>query len=190
MELFAMRDRQLLGAANPLFIMFNAAGVVASFVFAWWWLSAPPNDISNVLNVGPALSTIVATFALAGTTRIVGDSSGRLDVFGYFMVWRIPVSRISSVVIEDGVRIVTDDGRQIGTSAYGYSSLADLLGYPRATTAAQRIRAFIDSSEVKQSIVGGDDSVQRSPRWSAIGGGVALGLLLLAVTLILNGTRS
>jgi hypothetical protein len=63
--------RRLLGT-NPSLMVFTGLFVFAAYVFAWGWLSAPPNEVSNVLDVGSMLAVCVAFVFVVGTNRVVG----------------------------------------------------------------------------------------------------------------------
>jgi hypothetical protein len=181
--------RRVLGTANPGAIAFFVLLILAAFAFGWGWLSAPPNRAFDVLNVGGALCIGVATSVLGATTGVVGDERGFIDVVGYFVVTRIPVSDIAVVTVDRGLRVITSTGRRVGTTAYGHSTTGEKLGYPRSRSACGRIEAFIHDVGAGASIRAGLDDVRRSPRWAAYASALTLCGLLIGGALLLNKLR-
>jgi hypothetical protein len=181
--------RRLLGT-NPSLVVFTGLAIAAAFVFAWGWVSAPPDELADVLNVGSALALCVVVMYVLGTIRVVGDGEGYVEIVNILVVRRVPVEEIERVVVTDGLRLVLTSGREIGFSAYGQSLAGRMAGYPRSVRAAQRIEAFLRSLPDTSRRTQGERVVETRARLGAVLLGAGLGLVLLVSTVAINAVRN
>jgi hypothetical protein len=136
-------ERVLLGRWGTPLIVFSVAGVLGSFVFSWGWIAndlpTPPTDMLVTLL---PLFLMVSVLTLLASARIVGGSSGYVEVIGLFVKHRIPVAEIAEVEPRGPLKIRTTAGRRIGSIAYGQSLIGEAAGYSRSRKTAERIEAF------------------------------------------------
>ncbi len=92
--------------------------ILACFVFAWGFLSRPPNGPANFAEVLPPLCLVAALMGLLGQSRIVVDGAGFIDMVGPLFVRRVPVEDVLAIETREGVVLRLVSGRRIGTVAY------------------------------------------------------------------------
>lgn len=181
--------RLVIGDLPLVWRVFCWAGIAGFFVFAWGWLSAPPDRLSNVLNVSPALAIAVAGLYIVVTSRIVLDAAeGQVTVSNYLVDRRIDCAAISEVAPENGLEFVLASGARVKTAAYGQSVAGNLVRYPRSRRAAERMRPLLLAARpmAEHSTA---KPVTTALRVSAIATAVGLGGLLILGTVILNALR-
>jgi hypothetical protein len=184
------RPRRRLIGNNPSLAVFTGLATVAAFVFAWGWVSAPPDELADVLNVGSALALGVLVMYVLGTTRVVGDGEGYVELVNVLVVRRVPVEEIERVIVTNGLRLVLKSGRDIGSSAYGQSLSGQISGYPRSVRAAQRVEAFMRSLAATSWRAPGERAVETRVRLRDFLVGMGLGLVLLMSTVVINAVRN
>jgi hypothetical protein len=162
--------------------------VVAAFAVAWLWVGTSPEaPVDDLLNSTVPLAVLVATAFLVATCRIVGHPDGHIDVVGPLVTRRVPTGDVAGVSVTAGLRLVLRSGRLVRSSAHGESLIGEWLGYPRCVAAAARISEFIRSVP----------PAPRDPEWeaadagthlrgAALLGAASLGVLLIAVTIVVN----
>ena len=178
--------RHLIGTMNRAVIALAGALALAAFGLSWVVVAAPPNGMREIIDVVPILSFAILLFFLIVTSRVVGSEEGYIEMVSFLLTRRVPVNRIADVKTSDGLQLVLDDGRRMGTIAYGVSVLGHLLKYPRSARAAERIRAFIDSYPADGMRGRRDLTVETSVRWGAIMVGALLGAILFIGTVAIN----
>jgi hypothetical protein len=169
-----------------LFLL-TLASVSACVVALLWIGGSPKSPVADIASASGALAVGVVTGFLVGTCRIVGDPNGYVEVINLFATRRVPVDLIVHVTATRGMRIVLASNREIGSLAYGESLLGHSLGYPRSTRAANRIQAFVDSMRAVSSARADDvRPVETRLRVGALASALALGLLLILATVLIN----
>ena len=180
--------RRLLGWWSAATLVSIGLAVVAAFAVAWLWVGPSPEaPVDDLLNSTVPLAALVATSFLVATCRIVGHPDGRVDVVGPLVTRRIPTGEVAGVSVTAGLRLVLRSGRLVRSSAHGESLMGEWLGYPRSVAAAARISEFTRSFP----------PAPRDPEWeatdagthlrgAALLGAASLGVLLIAVTIVVN----
>ena len=134
MTVIARRRRSAVTLGAPSLIMRVCAwGVLTStFVFSGIFLSAPPNDASNILNLMFGLIPVIIVCYLAATVSIRVRSSGQMTVTNLLTRSTFPISALATVEVLDGLVLTLTGGQTLRSLAYADS----LMGEIRTTRAA------------------------------------------------------
>jgi hypothetical protein len=169
-------------------LVFMGLAVVAAFAVAWLWVGTSPEaPLGDLVNPTVPLALGVMTLVLIATCRIVGHPDGRIEVVGPLVTRRIPTGDVAGVSVTAGLRLVLRSGRLIGSFAHGQSLMEEWLGCPHAVAAAARVSEFVRSFPTTPPDRERDATgVTSHLRGVALLGAASLGVLLIAVTIVIN----
>ena len=183
-------QRRIVGY-NPTLAAFACCALLGVFAFSWGVLASPPDDVSSLLNVLPAMCLLATVLPLLGSCRVVVDPAGFIDVINLVVIRRVPVSELVAVEHEDGLHLRVSSGRRIGSVAHGSSLLGDLLHYPRSVRAARRIEAAIGGMTRAPDVAGWrQDTVRSLLRIRAFLCLLAVDAVLVLGTFLLNAVET
>lgn len=132
----------LLGTAHPGLVGVSVLVVVASCVALWAVLPVLPMAAADRLGASFILALLNAYFFLASAARVVGTPDGFVEMDGLFLIRRVKVAAIDSVLTESALQLRMVSGRLVRTAAYLPSPGGQMLGHPSSRRAAERIEIF------------------------------------------------
>jgi hypothetical protein len=179
--------RRIVGTVPLPLLTFTLGSVLGTFIFAWGFLAAPPDDANALWNTVPPVCLLLTVEFLVGTCRIVVDPKGFIDVINLVLVRRIPLDDLVAIEHDDGLRFRLVSGRRVSSSAYSSSAGGLARGYARATKEARRIEAAIGGLPVEaKAVPTRPDRAVTRVRSGALLTLVGLNGLLVAGTVVLN----
>jgi hypothetical protein len=164
---------------------FAGCWVVGAFVFAWGFLSQPPNGPGEFGSVLPPLCVISVFTCLLGQARIVVDGAGLVDVIGPVLTRRVPVADVAAIETDAGVALRLVSGRRIGTVAYQLGR-GSWPHHPFFEKAARRLESVVQGLPRSGASAGSADGVETRLNGGALVAVIGLCLLLVAGTLGIN----
>lgn len=175
-----------VGLLNPGWLTIGSLAILAGYAFSWVWLTAPPDHLSNVLNVGPALAIAVGAMYLTVSSRVIIQGETCVKLVNFLVIRELRLSAIDSVDANEGLRLVTISGRRLSSFAYGASLAGRIVGYRRAQKLANEIE--IRMAELRQGQDNwrrGDVEVRTKLRIRGLVVAIALGAVLLGVAALI-----
>lgn len=142
------------------------------------------NPRTDLLTNAVLYGLICTLFLSLATTRVISSGS-RLLIVNPVSITEIPSALIESVDGENGLRITTRSGEELGFWGYGSSLLGNFVAYRGPRRAATRIREWHAQQNIAQKQHETPDRIRHRPRVSgpiiavgAIAAFASLGLLL------------
>lgn len=179
---------ELLGRWNSFVIILMAAGILGAYIFAWGVIAKDLlTPIGELFSTTLPLGLAVAIFVLLIGVRVVGTSTGTIDVVNLLVTRRIPLNDVAAVSGATGLRIATKSGRLVRSLAYGQSPIGEMIGYPRSKKAALKITRYC-SQELAPGVAT-EDFYSTCLRARDITVASMLGALLMVVTIVINQVR-
>jgi hypothetical protein len=166
---------------------FAACALLGVFGFCWGLLASPTAAPGPLLEVLPPMCLMATVSCLLGTSRLVVDPAGFIEVIDPLVARRVPVGELVAVEHHEGLRLRVVSGRRFGSVAYGPSLLGFLLRYPRSVRAARRIEAAIGGlPETGEMPTWRQDTVKSKLRVRAYLGSLGVNTVLVLSTVALN----
>jgi hypothetical protein len=136
------RSTSILGFVSPALAILVLVGIGLFTSIPGAVATNRTETLASVLADAAIAAAAGALLLLAVTCRVVGTEEG-LRVTNLFRETTMDTTRIAGVEVRRGLVIVTTDGRNVKSSAYGASLIGDVFGYRRAQGAQERCRTWL-----------------------------------------------